>query len=267
MADLSALCADLAAEQAVTDALVAPLDEAAWNTLTPAEGWTVRDTIAHLANGDAAGRRTVVDPVGFEAAKAIARAEREQGWLVRARGMTGVQVLEWWRSSRAGLVEAYRPLDPATRINWYGPSMSARSFVTARLMEAWAHGQDVLDALGLTRPATARLRHIAHLGIIARGWSYQTRGLVAPEGDLRVELDAPDGELWTWGPADAPDRVRGTALEFCLVATRRRHLADTALVAEGPLATEWLPIAQAFAGPPGSGREPGAFRHWPAAST
>jgi uncharacterized protein (TIGR03084 family) len=187
------------------------------------------------------------------------REVRERRYLERARTMTGPQVLAWWRTARAALIEAYRPLDPATRITWYGPTMSARTFVTARLMEAWAHGQDVVDTLGLSRPATARLHHVAHLGVIARGWSYTTRGLTPPTGDVRVELVGPNGEAWTWGDAEAADRVRGSALDFCLVATRRRHVADTALVAEGPIATEWLPMAQAFAGPPGPGRAPGAF--------
>ena len=128
--------------------------------------------------------------------------------------------------------------------------MSARSFVTARLMEAWAHGQDVADALDVSRPASDRLRHVAHLGVIARGWSYTTRGLTPPTGEVRVELSGPHGEQWTWGDADVADRVRGTALDFCLVVTRRRHAADTPLQTEGPLAAEWMAIAQAFAGPP-----------------
>ncbi len=260
MSNLEALCADLAAEQAALDALVAPLDEDGWSTPTPAEGWTVRDQIAHLANGDESGRRTVVDPEAFREQAALPRVFRERRYLERARTMTGAQVLAWWRTARAALVETYRPLDPATRITWHGPTMSARTFVTARLMEAWAHGQDVADALGVSRPATARLRHIAHLAVIARGWSYKAHGLIPPTGEVRVELVGPNGEQWTWGDADAANRVRGTALDFCLVATRRRHVADTALVAEGPLATEWLPLAQTYAGPPGPGRAPGAFR-------
>jgi uncharacterized protein (TIGR03084 family) len=259
MADLAALCADLAAEHAALDALVAGLDERDWETPTPAEGWAVRDQIAHLANGDAAARLAVVDPDEFRARAPLAREQREQQWLARGRAMEPAELLAWWRDSRAALVEALRPLDPATRITWYGPPMSARSHATARLMETWAHGQDVADALGLTRPATARLHHIAHLGVITRGWSYATRGLTAPEGSVRVELEGPSGEQWTWGDADLPDRVLGPALDFCLVVTRRRHPADTALVVQGPLAADWIAIAQAYAGPPGSGRAAGAF--------
>jgi uncharacterized protein (TIGR03084 family) len=69
-----------------------------------------------------------------------------------------------------------------------------------------------------------------------------------------VELAAPSGATWTWGPQDAADRVTGPAEDFCLVVTQRRHRDDTDLTTTGPLAAEWLGIAQAFAGAPGPGR-------------
>jgi len=132
--------------------------------------------------------------------------------------------------------------------------MSAASSVTARLMETWAHGQDVVDALGLTRRPTARLRHIAHLGVRTFGWSFVVRGLEAPGVPVRVELTGPDGEPWTWGPEDAADRVSGPAEDFCLLVVQRRHRSQTALTATGPVADRWLDVAQAFAGAPGAGR-------------
>jgi uncharacterized protein (TIGR03084 family) len=137
--------------------------------------------------------------------------------------------------------------------------MSAVSFATARLMETWAHGQDIVDALGVTRPPTDRLRHVAFIGVRARPFSYATNEKTMPEGEVRVELQAPGGGTWVYGDAAATDVVRGPALDFCLVVTQRRHPADSALVIEGPLAEEWMGIAQAFAGPPGAGRAAGQF--------
>jgi uncharacterized protein (TIGR03084 family) len=126
-------------------------------------------------------------------------------------------------------------------------------------METWAHGQDVADALGVTRVPSDRLRHVAHIGVGARTFSYLANGLEVPTELVRVELTAPGGTVWTWGPADAANRVNGPALDFCLVVTQRRHRDDTALEATGPLADQWLSIAQAFAGPPGGGRRAGQF--------
>jgi len=92
-----------------------------------------------------------------------------------------------------------------------------------------------------------------------RSWSYLVRGMEPPEGDVRVELDAPGGEVWAWGDPDAEDRVRGDALDFCLTVIQRRHVDDTGLEVTGPLAKEWMSIAQAFAGGPTEGRPPGQF--------
>jgi uncharacterized protein (TIGR03084 family) len=256
------LCADLAAEHAAVDAVVEGLADDQWDLPTPAEGWAIRNQIGHLTFYDRAATRAIVDPDGFAAWRdeALGRgAEYEAEANAIGVELTAAPLLATWRHGRADLLAALRPLDPRTRLAWYGPPMSARSFATARLMETWAHGQDVVDALGVDRPATDRLRHVAHLGVVTRGWSYAVRGLEMPAAEVRVALDPPSGgDAWTWGPEGADDRVTGTALDFCLVVTQRRHIDDTALVVIGPAATDWMRVAQAFAGPPGTGRAPSA---------
>jgi len=259
---LDAILADLAAEHADLDAVVAPLGDAQWETPTPAEGWAVRDQVGHLAYFDGEARRAITDPEGFTAGLA-AIVEDPEGWMAAAveqgRRLAPQDLLAWWRSDRAALIEAARGLDPRARIPWYGPAMGALSFLSARLMETWIHGQDVADALGAERRPTARLRHVAHIAVRARAFNYVQHGRPLPEAEVRVELAAPGGDTWAWGPEDATDRVTGDALDFCLLTTQRRHLLDTDLSVEGPLAQEWMGIAQAFAGPPGPGRRPGQF--------
>ena len=173
--------------------------------------------------------------------------------------MSSADLLEWWRTGRAAMLDVFRGLDSKTRIPWFGPAMSAVSFATARLMETWAHGQDIVDTLGIERAATERLRHVAYIGVRARPFSYRIHDQEPPTAEVRGELVSPAAELWTWGDAQASNRVCGTALDFCWVVTQRQHVADTALRIQGPIATEWMQIAQAFAGPPGTGREPGQF--------
>ena len=134
--------------------------------------------------------------------------------------------------------------------------MSVASSVTARLMETWAHGQDIADALGTSHQPTMRLHHIAHLGVRTFGFAFEVHGLEVPTTPVRVELVAPDGSIWTWGDPGAIDLVSGPALEFCLVVTQRRRFTDTQLTLRGPVAAQWLSVAQAFAGPPGPGRGP-----------
>jgi len=258
--DMNALCDDLAAEHQALDDIVAPLPAPQWDLPTPAPGWAIRDQVGHLAFFDRAAVLAATDESAFRT-----EADRMMGGgadpsVELGRSVGPPDLLELWRTGRTEMVALFRTLDPGQRLPWYGPAMSAASFATARLMETWAHARDVADALGVDQPATDRLRHVAHIGVRARPFSYMTNGLEVPDGDVRVELVAPSGgEPWTWGDPDAVDRVTGPALDFCLVATQRRHLADTALVVEGPLATEWMGIAQAFAGPPGEGRSAGQF--------
>jgi uncharacterized protein (TIGR03084 family) len=253
------ICADLSAEHDALDRIVAGLDEPGWDTPTPAEGWSVRDTISHLAFFDGAALAAAVDPEAFtaELEQVMADPDAYMDQAIRkGRSLSGEDLLDWWREGRRKMLAEFALLDPKQRIPWYGPPMSALSFATARLMETWAHGQDVVDALGAEREPTDRLRHVAHIGVRARPFSYAVRNMAVPEAEVRVELVAPSGVTWAWGPEDAADRVSGSALDFCLVVVQRRHLDDVSLTIEGPAAAEWMSIAQAFAGGPGPGRAP-----------
>ena len=262
MTAMEGICADLGAEHVALDAVVAGLDEAGWGTPTPAEGWMVRDQVSHLAYFDATATLAATDERAFEAHRAEATADLDAtmaSHLAKGRSMSGPELLAWWRDGRKTMLDAFVGLDPKARLPWYGPPMSAVSFATARLMETWAHGQDAVDALGAERPATDRLRHVCHIGVRAMPYSYAVRNLPVPSDPVRVELVAPSGATWEWGPQHAGNLVHGDALDFALVVTQRRHRDDTGLVAVGPVANEWLSIAQAFAGPAGPGRPAGLF--------
>lgn len=256
---LEQLVGDFEAECADLDARVSPLDTGAWGTPTPATGWDIRDTINHLAFFDADALLAVTDPDAFSALVqrvTVAGNDYVEQRTLEGRSFDPAQVLDRWRTGRVALAAALRGMDPGARVPWFGPPMSPASFVTARLMEVWAHGQDVVDALGQQRPATSRLRAVADLGYRTRAFSYAVRGAVMPEAPVRLELAGPEGQTWTWGPPDAADVISGPALDFCLLVTQRRHRDDLALTVRGAAAQEWAAIAQAFAGPPGAGREP-----------
>jgi uncharacterized protein (TIGR03084 family) len=249
--DYPGLLADLAAEEAALDRVVADLDQGGWATPTPAEGWDVRDSVAHLAFTEDLARAALTDEEEFARRRhALVDAPDSSEVLVGAgRSMTGRAVLEWWREARAAALAQLETHEPRDRLPWIEGPMSAMSFATARLMETWAHGHDVRDALGQGPDATARLRHVADLGVRTRPFAYGARGVELPDADVRVELVGVDGDPWVWGPEAVEDVVRGPALDFCLVVTQRVNPADTALEVQGPFASDWLEIAQAFAGP------------------
>lgn len=246
---LAELCADLADEHEALDGVVAPLTDDEWARPTPAEGWTVRDQIVHLASVDEIASRVAAAPGAFsQGLPELFGPDWSGDPLTRSGDLDPGGVLAWWRAARIELLAGFAELAPDARMPWFGPPMSAASFATARLMETWAHGQDVVDAVGGDRPPTDRLRHVAHLGVRTRRFSYAVRGREAPEAEPRVELVLPSGARWVAGPLDAVDRVVGPAVDFCRVVTQRRHLDDVGLEVSGPHAREWLLIAQAFAG-------------------
>lgn len=252
--DVTEVLADLRAEQQTLDDIVAGLDADQWQLPTPSPGWSVADQIGHLTYFDRSAALAITDPPAFhDSMLALLDSSGEDPTLGPYRAMSPDELLAAWRSGRDELAAASATLANDTRVAWYGPSMGSKSFLTARLMEAWAHGQDVVDAVGATREPTDRLRHIAQLGFITRGWTYVNRGLDVPSTPVRVELTSPSGETWTFGPEDAAESIVGTAEDFCLVTTQRRHVDDTDLVVTGDSARDWMEKAQLFAGPASDG--------------
>ncbi|MCV7282294.1 TIGR03084 family protein [Mycolicibacterium flavescens] len=257
MAGAAPMVADLRAESDDLDALVADLPAARWAEPTPAPGWTIAHQIAHLLWTDRVALTAVTDEAAFAAL--LQEAGKNPTGFVdegaeQLAGTPPAELLADWRATRNQLHDALLTVEDGRKLPWFGPPMSAPSMATARLMETWAHGLDVADTLGVRRPATARLRSIAHIGVRTRDFAFAVHGLAAPAEPFRVELRAPDGSTWDWGPAGAAQRVSGSAEDFCMLVTQRRPRAALDVRAVGDDAERWLGIAQAFAGPPGSGR-------------
>ena len=257
---MTAICEDLADEHAALDDVVAGLGEEQWDLPTPAPGWMVRDQISHLAFFDGTATTAAVDAEAFvhDTEVMMASADPMAGALALGRDVTGAELLDIWRQRRRRMLDVFAGLDPAARLPWYGPPMSAMSFATARLMETWAHGQDVRDTLGIeplppSGSATSRTSASgpARSATPPRQGGPGRRRLRRARGAGRRDLDL--------GDPGSDDRVTGPALDFCLVVTQRRHPGDVDLDVQGSLAGDWIGIAQAFAGPPGEGRQAGQF--------
>jgi uncharacterized protein (TIGR03084 family) len=256
---LDTVLADLSAEGDRLEGMVADLTEDAWRTETPAAGWDVAAQVAHLAwtdevavlaatdkeKWDKVVMLAIGDPDGFAGTAALVGAEADPG-----------DILARWRTARASLQQTLRALPAGQKLPWFGPPMSATSMATARFMETWAHSLDVAEALSIPPQPSDRIRHVAHLGVRTRNFSFGVHEEPPPAEEFGVTLVSPTDEVWSWGPEDAAQTVTGSAYDFCLLVTQRRHRQDTDLVAVGPDADRWLDIAQAFAGPPGGGRPP-----------
>ena len=244
---------DLQAEGESLDELVARLTDEQWHTATPAAGWTIAHQIGHLLWSDEAALAALQDQTAFsdllESALSDPLGLTDRGAEQYAALPPG-ELLARWRETRDRLAGALAEAPRGDKVPWFGPPMSPRSMATARLMETWAHGLDIADSLGFSRPPTGRLRDIAHLGVRTRDFAYAINGMEAPTQEFRIELKAPDDATWTWGPEDADERVTGTAAAFCFVVAQRRDPDEVGLIATGEQARQWLTIAQVFAGPP-----------------
>jgi len=251
---------DLGQEIDALNALIDSMSKADWSQPTPAPGWSVADQVIHIGLFDRRAMWSIADPDRFvsDLAAISARGGVEQIHQDE-RAKSPSELLEWWRAGSRELMDVARTCEMSLRCKWYGPTMSARSMLTARLMEAWAHAHDIADAIGVDVVATQRLRHVAHIGVRAMPFAFAANRREVPSGDVRVELSGPEGDMWTWGSPDASSYVRGDALGFCQAVTQRRHVLDCGLHIHGDVAVQWMSIAQAFAGPPGGGRTQGQF--------
>jgi uncharacterized protein (TIGR03084 family) len=254
--------ADFAAEGDAIERLVAPLPAASWSLPTPAPGWTIAHQIAHLAATFRMATLAASDADTFAALTSRlspdfnANVDRALADYLAERPEV---LLGRWRDERAASARALAALPPDRLVPWLVRPIPVAMLAAAGMMELFGHGQDIADALGERREYTDRLGHIVAFAVRTWDFGYLSRGLTPPEVTFRFELTAPSGTLWQFGPADAPQRVTGPAVDFCLLVTRRRHRDDLALTATGEEADHWLDIAQAYRGPAGAGRRPGQF--------
>jgi uncharacterized protein (TIGR03084 family) len=243
-------------------ALLSPLESDAFGTPTQFKQWTFDDVLGHLHLWNHAADLSLTDATAFQdfigevfryARSGSLRAFEKQ-WL---DGLRGPELLEQWHGFVLRMAEHFGAADPQARVQWAGPDMSVRSSITARLMETWAHGLAIYDALGVERVDTDRIRNIAVLGVNTYGWTFRNRGQEVPGDMPYVRLTAPSGDTWEWGEPSETERIEGSAAEFCQVVTQTRNVADTALRLTGARAAGWMRIAQCFAGPPEQPPAPG----------
>ena len=243
--------------------LLKDLSDEDFDRPTQFKKWTVNDVVSHLHAWNVAADLSLRDPDAFESFKVRLIAditggrpigEAEKVLLDEKRGRAR---LDQWHDYYGAMAERFAAADPKRRVAWAGPDMSVRSSITARLMETWAHGQELYDLLGVERVDTDRIKNIAVLGVNTFGWTFVNRSLDVPDKAPYVRLTAPSGAIWEWNDPDAADYVRGDATEFCQVVTQVRALGDTRLEVAGDTAGRWMAIAQCFAGPPEDPPAPG----------
>jgi uncharacterized protein (TIGR03084 family) len=238
------------------------MDDAGFARATLFKRWTIDDVLRHLHYWNGAAELSLCDAAGFGAFLARVRSEMQRASLREMENaalapLRGRALLRAWWERCDQLSERFDAADPKARVPWAGPEMSARSSISARLMETWAHAQAVYDLLGVERVDTDRIQSIAFLGVNTFGWTFRNRGEAPPARPPHVRLTAPSGPRWQWNEPSEEDLVEGRATEFCQVVTQTRNIADTGLKVRGDAAARWMAKAQCFAGPPQEPPAPG----------
>lgn len=255
-----------------TDVLAAAIRQAGdcWETATQFKRWTFYDVLAHLHLFNRAAELTLDEPAAFqrlwrEIIGALSAGTRLTDYTRQWVGnCSGPDLFSAWQEGARRLGDAYDRADPGRRVSWAGPEMSVRSCISARQMETWAHGQAIFDTLGIDRDECDRIYNIVLMGVNTFAWSFSNRGLAVPASRPSIQLLSPGGRQWKWDGGRGPDRIGGSAVEFCQVVAQTRSMADTSLEVVGDTAKQWMSIAQCFAGPPEDPPAPGTRFRQPA---
>ncbi|MDJ0925624.1 MAG: DinB family protein [Acidimicrobiia bacterium] len=251
------ILSDLVAEQQALDQFLQRISERQWNLPTSAPGWSIKDTVSHLAYTERFAARAIEEgPTVIKKARITDIDEWTALGVTEGRGMRYQQVIEWWRNSRADVVDALSRMDGTDRVAWIAGDMSARAFGTLRLMETWAHGLDIKDAMdGLLTfdeeeddplADTSRIRHVAWLAHRMLPYAFSEAGEEFPETGIRLELMGPSYARWVYGPEDSEDVIKGIAGEWCRIAVHRLDYGATSLKAEGANAETALKVVRTY---------------------
>jgi uncharacterized protein (TIGR03083 family) len=261
------ILSDLVAEQQHLDQFLQTLRDRQWSISTPAEGWTIQDTVSHLAYVESFAAEVLeegkkrVDREKITDLDTWTEIGAEQG-----RGRRHQEIIEWWRFGRADVVDALSRMAATDRVPWLYGDMSAQSFANLRLMETWAHGLDIKAAIldrvtplpappeGLEEEEewndpladTTRLRHIASLGQRSLPFAFEQAGEEFPSQGIRVEVMGPLYAAWRFGPEDTDQVIKGMAGDWCRLVVQRQSADETGLKAVGDYAETALKIARAY---------------------
>ena len=246
--------ADLLEEGSELNLMLSELGPNQWQDTTPFKSWTVNQVVQHLHGSDIMAVMALKDEKNFRQMQ----SNMAQVTKLMHPDIEGLDLHQRWWEYFCEMCDLLAELDPKKRVPWFGPDMGVMMFSTARQMEAWSHGQDIFDMFGRNRINKERLKNIVVIGVKTYGWTFINRGLPVPEPAPYIELIGPNAELWEFNERDDQNYVKGDAAEFCHVVTQGRNIEDVELEVLGGPATEWMKIAQCFAGPPEDPPLPGS---------
>ena len=239
------ILSDLVAEQQFLDQFLQRIPLKDWDKKTRSVGWTIRDTISHLADSEELAASVMTGEADLTRYRSTPDLDSlRQEAVDKGRKMRPQDVIEWWRGGRAKVVEPLSHMGPEHRLEWIAGSMSARTLATTRLMETWAHGLDIYEALGAEIEDTPRIRHICWLGWKSLPYAFKLAG--HDYVPIRVEVIGPGYVKWVYGPDDAENLIKGSAADWARLSVRRATVKDTRLKVTGEAAQVAVEVVRTY---------------------
>ena len=177
----------------------------------------------------------------YKGPKGLEKFEKEA--IAKGKDMRPQDVIEWWRISRASVIETLAKCSPGKKLTWWKNEIDCRTFAVTKLAETWAHSLDVYESMNKDYEDTVRIEHVALYGWLNA--EHATKLNKSKFEDLRIELIGPEYKAWQFGDENAENSIKGSASDWCRVVTGRTSKGfKPTLSTEGVFAPKFLKFNQ-----------------------
>jgi uncharacterized protein (TIGR03084 family) len=235
------ILSSLVAEQQQLDQYLQSIPVRNWNTKTNFKNWTITEHVSYLAGLEDLAFNTLkkkgTEFNKYRGPSGLVKFEKHS--INSGKDMRPQDVIEWWRLSRAKVVETLADATPGRKIKWWNNQIDYLTFATTKLSETWAHGLDIYECMKKEYEYTVRIEHIALYGYLNIEKIAKLNKMKYEK--IRVELIGPEYRAWQFGDEKSINSIKGNASDWCRLVTGRtdRNFKPT-LTVEGEFAKKIL---------------------------
>ena len=239
------ILSNLVAEQQLLDQYLQSIPVRNWNTKTTFKNWDITAHVSYLSAMEDLGynalKKKGSDFNKYKGPKGLEKFEKEA--IAKGKDMRPQDVIEWWRISRASVIETLAKCSPGKKLTWWKNEIDCRTFAVTKLAETWAHSLDVYESMNKDYEDTTRIEHVALYGWLNA--EHATKLNKSKFQDLRIELIGPEYKAWQFGDENAKNSIKGSASDWCRVVTGRTSKGfKPTLTTEGLFASNFLKFNQ-----------------------
>ena len=235
------ILSSLVAEQQLLDQYLQSIPVRNWNTKTTFKNWTITEHVSYLAGLEDlafnALKKKGTDFNKYRGPTGLGKFEKNS--ITKGKDMRPQDVIEWWRLSRAKVVEILADATPGRKIKWWNNEIDYLTFAATKLSETWSHGLDIYECMKKDYEDSVRIEHVALYGFLNIEKISKLNKLKYE--NVRIELIGPEYKAWQFGDEKSENTINGNAGDWCRVVTGRTGKGfKPTLTAEGEFAKKLL---------------------------